>query len=98
MPSKRELIRQSILQREKERSEKRKRSGKSHDGHNIRVMNALLPLMRRGVVYSNLELGVELENATDGELKYSSIGPATTYMVREGKIERVERGKYRRIA
>lgn len=89
-PSREAAIRREI----REYKANRKRSTTQHDGHNKKVGKILVSKMERGKIYTNEDLGVVL---IDSGFKYSSVGPVTSYLVREDIIERVERGKYRKL-
>jgi hypothetical protein len=72
------------------------RDGKHYDGHNQRVAAVLKAHMEkdpdRAYSYHELEIAAELAG-----IKYSNVGPATSYMVRAGIVERVGKGAYKLI-
>jgi hypothetical protein len=81
-----------ILRRIAEAKKARKRSTVSN-GHNIKVLRSVLGrFMRIGGVYPLTQIELFIEKAG---LNYSSAGPATTYGVREGYLERVGKGQYK---
>src|SRR5262245_43076656 len=77
-----EEIRRSIAER------KRARHHSHSDGYNKKLAAIILPYMQEDPdkVYPITDLEVCLELAGQ---KYSGVGPATTYMVRVGLIERI---------
>ena len=81
-------IRQRIAQK------KAARKRNFFDGHNKKIFSffypALLKAPKQTLTLEEIEILIEMKGG-----KYSSAGPATSYGVREGYLERIGRGLYR---
>lgn len=76
------------------REKKAVRLRNTSNGHNEKVLRWVLPAFfkspNRILNLEDIEIAIEKQGGN-----YSSAGPATTFGVREGYLERLGRGKYR---